>query len=417
MATAMSTNCLISPEPLLEQFNCPICLNTMKDVWVTSCLHRFCENCIKESVNAAHRCPLCNKNLQQEDIQRDALGNSVLETIDKSIQEAEAQKAKSFATQVVNQIGNTSIRTILEELFRDTLVTSLANHLTSENDMNSRYKRKKMDIEQAFNRAVVELQEKRLPKDEYKKELDEKTEQFKREINALDEEIHNVQILFIEAYKNHLNEHISNFGAVSTQVRVTLWKEDFLYKNKDKQYAVKLMRPEDSMEVLLPVLHELVQLKSDSIAKLGNMIMFTCINPLDDLSEQAVIRRLQRMETEGDDDDNDLLTVSTNCRPILEHKLLRGTLVVIHGDVVLESEVPKTCFRQVYQEHPNQAHQVDYFQCYTCLTDGKPLRWICKSCATVCHKKHDVKALIFGNNATGPKCDCRKKNCQIYPRH
>ena len=45
---------------------------------------------------------------------------------------------------------------------------------------------------------------------------------------------------------SHLNEHISNFGAVSTQVRVTLWKEDFLYKNKDKQYAVKLMRPEDS---------------------------------------------------------------------------------------------------------------------------------------------------------------------------
>ena len=31
--------------------------------------------------------------------------------------------------------------------------------------MNSRYKRKKADIEQAFNRAVVELQEKRLSKD------------------------------------------------------------------------------------------------------------------------------------------------------------------------------------------------------------------------------------------------------------
>lgn len=45
---------------------------------------------------------------------------------------------------------------------------------------------------------------------------------------------------------SHLNEHISNFGAVSTQVRVTLWKEDFLYKNKDRQYPVKLMRPEDS---------------------------------------------------------------------------------------------------------------------------------------------------------------------------
>ena len=82
----------------------------------------------------------------------------------------------------MNQIGDNSIRTILEELFRgkyliinhlfcfelqilDTLVTSLANHLTSENDMSCRYKRKKVNIEQAFNQAVVELQEKKLPKD------------------------------------------------------------------------------------------------------------------------------------------------------------------------------------------------------------------------------------------------------------
>ncbi|CAF4415222.1 unnamed protein product, partial [Adineta steineri] len=86
-------------------------------------------------------------------------------TIDKAIQDAESQKAKSFANQIVNQIGDNSVRTILEELFRDTLVTSLANHLTSENDMRSRYKRKKADIEQTFNRAIVELQEKKLPKE------------------------------------------------------------------------------------------------------------------------------------------------------------------------------------------------------------------------------------------------------------
>jgi hypothetical protein len=47
----------------------------------------------------------------------------------------------------------------------DTLVTSLANHLTSENDMRSRYKRKKCDIEEAFNRVIVELQERKLPKE------------------------------------------------------------------------------------------------------------------------------------------------------------------------------------------------------------------------------------------------------------
>ncbi|CAF0991572.1 unnamed protein product [Rotaria sp. Silwood1] len=417
MATAMSANCLISPEPLLEQFNCPICLNIMKDVWVTTCFHRFCEDCIKESINTNHRCPLCNKDLQQDNIQRDAQYNTLLEAIDKAIEDAEGQKAASFANQIVTQIGDSSVRTILEELFRDTLVTSLANHLTSENDMRSRYKRKKHDIESAYNRAIVELQEKKLSKEQYKKELDEKTAQFHQEINALDEEIRNVQILFIQAYKNHLAQHISNFGAVSTQVRVTLWKEDRLYTDKDKQFPIRLMRPEDRMEVLLPVLDELVQLNNDKISKLGDTILFTCINPFEDLSEQSVIRRLRKMDTDDDDDDNSVVTVSRNCRPILEHKLLRGTLVVIHGDVILDSEVPKQCFIQVYYENPGKEHLVDFFECKQCLRNGQPLRWICKSCASVCHKNHGVTPLIFNNKANGPKCDCRKKNCHIYPRN
>lgn len=36
---------------------------------------------------------------------------------------------------------------------------------------------------------------------EYKRELDRKTAEFNQKIKALDEEIRNVQILFIQAYK------------------------------------------------------------------------------------------------------------------------------------------------------------------------------------------------------------------------
>ncbi len=42
----------------------------------------------------------------------------------------------------------------------------------------------------------------------------------------------------------------------------------------------------------------------------------------DDLSEQSVIKRLRKMNTDDNDDDDNLLTVSRNCRPILEHKLV-----------------------------------------------------------------------------------------------
>jgi hypothetical protein len=70
---------------------------------------------------------------------------SFSEAIDKAIQDAEAQKAKSFANQgkfhfssltihsffvlVVNQIGDASVRTILEELFRG--ITMIFISLTS----------------------------------------------------------------------------------------------------------------------------------------------------------------------------------------------------------------------------------------------------------------------------------------------
>ncbi|CAF4367905.1 unnamed protein product, partial [Rotaria magnacalcarata] len=61
--------------------------------------------------------------------------------------------------------------------------------------MRSRYKRKKSDIEAAYNRAVVKLQEKKSTKEEYKKNLDELTIKFKEDIKKLDEEIRNVQVL------------------------------------------------------------------------------------------------------------------------------------------------------------------------------------------------------------------------------
>ena len=98
-------------------------------------------------------------------------------------------------------------------------------------------------------------------------------------------------------FHSHLNEHVSNFAAVSTQVNVTLWKDDRLMKLKDGKYLVKLLRPEDRsvgsiislsllfklkiiifrMAELMPTLHELVQLHNDKISKFGDVILFSCV--------------------------------------------------------------------------------------------------------------------------------------------
>ena len=53
----------------------------------------------------------------------------------------------------------------MNESLLDTLVTSLANHLTSENDMRCRYKRKKTEIESVFNREIEDLKSQGLSKE------------------------------------------------------------------------------------------------------------------------------------------------------------------------------------------------------------------------------------------------------------
>ena len=124
----------------------------------------------------------------------------VVEAIDKGIQQAEADKAKSFANQgeisfvsfssplILSHLSRHTNRwyfhtiyswrtlswyrsvfsfvlLLIDQLILDTLVASLANHLTSENDMRSRYKRKKAEIESAFHQEIEELQAKGLSKD------------------------------------------------------------------------------------------------------------------------------------------------------------------------------------------------------------------------------------------------------------
>ena len=42
---------------LLEAFNCSICLGELKNTFITTkCAHRFCEECIKQSITEFSKC-------------------------------------------------------------------------------------------------------------------------------------------------------------------------------------------------------------------------------------------------------------------------------------------------------------------------------------------------------------------------
>lgn len=53
-----------------DEFKCPICLDTLTQTWaVTSCLHRFCRECLHQSLripvtpNKTHECPYCKAKI------------------------------------------------------------------------------------------------------------------------------------------------------------------------------------------------------------------------------------------------------------------------------------------------------------------------------------------------------------------
>jgi hypothetical protein len=59
-------------EKILDHFNCCVCLCELETTYITRrCAHRFCEKCIRKSIEQFHKCPLCNCYLESTDLIKD----------------------------------------------------------------------------------------------------------------------------------------------------------------------------------------------------------------------------------------------------------------------------------------------------------------------------------------------------------
>ena len=57
-------------------------MSELKDTFITvKCAHRFCEECIKKSIEEFHKCPLCNHLLTLNDVIKDTQFDSIKEDI------------------------------------------------------------------------------------------------------------------------------------------------------------------------------------------------------------------------------------------------------------------------------------------------------------------------------------------------
>eukprot|EP00897_Mesotaenium_endlicherianum_P000574 jgi/Mesen1/10517/ME000083S10023 len=67
-----------APQPMDKDFLCPICMQVMKDAFLTSCGHSFCYSCITTHLNNKRNCPCCAQFLTHEQLYPNFLLNKLL---------------------------------------------------------------------------------------------------------------------------------------------------------------------------------------------------------------------------------------------------------------------------------------------------------------------------------------------------
>eukprot|EP00245_Coleochaete_scutata_P005984 TRINITY_DN20054_c0_g1_i1.p1 TRINITY_DN20054_c0_g1~~TRINITY_DN20054_c0_g1_i1.p1 ORF type:complete len:662 (+),score=133.07 TRINITY_DN20054_c0_g1_i1:215-2200(+) len=68
----------VRPQEIDRDFLCPICMQTIKDAFLTSCGHSFCYTCITMHLQNKRNCPWCSQFLTQEQLFPNFLLNKLL---------------------------------------------------------------------------------------------------------------------------------------------------------------------------------------------------------------------------------------------------------------------------------------------------------------------------------------------------
>jgi hypothetical protein len=105
---------------------------------------------------------------------------------------------------------------------------------------------------------------------------------------------------------------------------------------------------------------------------------------------------------------SDDIIIKEENKPLSSWKFPPGSEIHILGDIQFASDKPPECFTVTFTRSPPPT-ACDYYTCKDCK-----FNWICKSCATTCHKGHSVAVYILGHQSTWACCYCPKNHkCTI----
>lgn len=93
-------NLKINVDPILENFECLVCMNHFKSPHITKCGHSFCEECIFECLNLKKLCPHCNEPLQINEVFK----NYQLEDLLKQLLDAKKKESEKYYEKVAENV-------------------------------------------------------------------------------------------------------------------------------------------------------------------------------------------------------------------------------------------------------------------------------------------------------------------------
>jgi len=379
---------------LLEEFQCPICFNSIKEAYITACGHNFCKACILECLNRKHQCPCCNHAAVKENTVKNHHLDKLVAIVQSEKKEAERkyfeklfkQKALSSSAGADNNGTSTSVTkpsspitkeagnkqsalSPIEELFHKHTKKSLGAYQEYCRDLRQRVDKQIETLHKDYAMKMVLAGGSEPKLFALKQECDSRVTQIQQ---GYDDQMK----LLLEAYDKYMNDFAAKPLMLPVSVSVAIPQKSILLSNI---VVTANATPKE--------LRELVR---ERLAHIGNPLITWVPSNIfvwkKDTNEEIVL------------DDN---------VPISIKKVEPGAVLEIKGEVQLQRDAPKSCFAFTFKP----GDKMDYFHCKNCN-----MNWVCKACMEVCHKGHELSPYLSNHAPTWGCCYCTKnKKCTLPP--
>ncbi|KAK7116838.1 uncharacterized protein [Littorina saxatilis] len=391
---------IVIPVGVLEEyFQCSICLNTMHETVMTSCGHRYCDKCIREWVDRHHNCPCCNGPLDTTRLVKDHQFDGLIEVCKKEKEKGES----AYFENLINTVTDPSTKANtgpVEEVLKRHLKTSLAAHELYFEDLRRQLESKTHRLELEMKKQGESLQLDGLTPHALNQKIEELEVRLAEKKSAMTADVEQCQHLVAEAFDSYLSTHIPSLAILPVKVTLVL-------ADKDMRIPDVTLQPDDVLTVIQTAVEEGLVQRGDRVIRWqpggGKVLLVSPVSKQPSYNVKEIIEDINQ----GGDAYPGIQLLSWLTKPVLQHHMKPGSELVLHDCAVCESDLPKVCYATKHKEEGPS--KVDYFSCNQCN-----FKWICRSCIQVCHKDHDVAALVFNHQPTWACCYCpKKKTCRL----